>query len=704
MSESQTLPALRDELVVHAGPTGSAGQPTWMLQDPVRNQFFRLDWPTYEILSRWDFGLAELIVEAVNRETTLEISADDVDNVAEFLDTHALIQRPGIADAMELARREASGKKAWWLTLMHRYLFFQVPLVNPDRWLERWLLIGQFLFSRAFTLVTGAVLVFALVKVIQQWEVFQSTLLDTFTLKGFLTYGLALVGVKILHELGHGFMAKRYGCRVPVMGVAFLVLFPMAYTDTNEVWKISDRRQRLAISTAGLRLELMVAVWATMLWTILPDGAIRSALFFLASVSWVLSVLLNISPFMRFDGYFVLMDWLDFPNLHARSSALARWWIRRLLFGLNEDPPEAVSAGFQRFLVIFAFATWVYRFFLFIGIALLVYYAFTKIIGILLFVVEIYWLILAPIVKEAKVWWERRAEIAAQRRTRVSAVIFGLVLLVFVLPLPNPVSSQALMRPAQLTEVVVPEGAQLQTLRVTDGAQVKAGWQLATLASPSLLLDREMAADRADTATWRYQAANLAQQRVGSPLLASEQRQAALAELERAERQIAELVFRAPHDGVFRLSNPDVNQGEWLTKDTVLGTLVDPEAGAEALAWVDESAVNRFTIGAGASFFSHSHGRVVSGRVVDIEEDATEALPFPSMVSVFGGDIVVREQEGELIPERAVYRVVVALDAVEPSAALGVHYGELVIRANPASMGGRYLNKTLAILLREIAP
>jgi hypothetical protein len=90
--------------------------------------------------------------------------------------------------------------------------------------------------------------------------------------------------------------------------------------------------------------------------------------------------------------------------------------------------------------------------------------------------------------------------------------------------------------------------------------------------------------------------------------------------------------------------------------------------------------------------------------VVDIEEDATEALPFPSMASVFGGDIVVREQEGELIPERAVYRVVVALDAVEPSAALGVHYGELVIRANPASMGGRYLNKTLAILLREIAP
>jgi len=675
-----------------------------MLHDPVRNQFFRLDWPTYEILSRWDFADPALIVGAVNRETTLEISTEDIDNVAEFLDTHALIRRPGIADAMELARREASGKKAWWLTLMHRYLFFRVPLVNPDRWLERWLGVGNFLFSRAFSVVTASVLVFALIKVIQQWESFQSTLLDTFTLKGFLTYGLALVGVKILHELGHGFMAKRYGCRVPVMGVAFLVLFPMAYTDTNEVWKISDRRKRLAISTAGLRLELMVAVWATLLWTILPDGAIRSAVFFLASVSWVLSVLLNISPFMRFDGYFVLMDWLDFPNLHARSSALARWWIRRLLFGLDEDPPEALSAGFQRFLVGFAFVTWIYRFFLFIGIALLVYYAFTKIIGILLFVVEIYWFILAPVIKEAKAWWERRAEIMAQRRTRVSAVIFAGVLVLFVIPLPNPVSSQALMRPAQSTEIAVPQGARLTALAVADGAAVEAGLPLAALISPSLALNRDIAADRASTATWRLQAANLAQQRVGSPLLALEQRQAALAELERAQREIAELTFNAPHPGLFRLNNPDIREGEWLAKDTVLGTLIDPAAGSEALAWVDESAVSRFAVGARASFFSHSHGRVVTGQVVEIENDATEALPSPAMASMFGGDIAVRQQDGQLIPERAVYRVVVALDEVEPGATMGVHYGKLVISANAASIGGRYLNKTLAILLREIAP
>jgi len=704
MTDANPLPVLRDEVIVYPGPTGAAGQPSWVLHDPARNQFFRLDWPTYEILSRWDYGAPEFIVESVNRETTLEITAEDIEAVTEFLDTHCLIQRPNIADAMELARRNQAGKKAWWITLMHRYLFFRVPLINPDRWLERWLFVGHFLFSRAFTLVTGAVLLFALIKVSQQWEVFQSTLLDTFTVKGFMTYAVALVGVKILHELGHGFMAKHYGCRVPVMGVAFLVLFPMAYTDTNEVWKISDRRQRLAISTAGLRVELIVAVWATMLWAILPEGAIRSAVFFLASVSWVLSVLLNISPFMRFDGYFVLMDWLDYPNLHARSSALARWRIRRLLFGLDEPPPEVVSRDFQRFLVAFAIFTWVYRFFLFIGIALLVYHAFTKVLGILLFVVEIYWFILAPVIKEAKVWWQQRAEIRAQRRARMTALAAAAFLAVFVVPLPNPVSSQAVMRPAQFTEIAVPEAARIKTLAVADGASVAAGSRLVELVSPALLRNREMAAHRAETATWRYQAASLVETRVGSPRVAAEQRQSALAELERADREVGKLLFVAPHKGRFRLKNPDMATGEWLSKDTVIGTLVNPDDGAELLAWVDAAAVERVAVGADASFFSHSHDGVVSGRVVEVEDDATDALPFPSMASVFGGDIMVREKDGKLVPERAIYRVVIEPDDKESNKVKGVHYGELMIEAQAASLGGHYLRKTLSILLREISP
>lgn len=704
MTDSTALSILRDEITVYPGPTGSKGHPSWVLHDPAPNQFFRLDWPTYEILCRWDYRSPELIVDAVNRETTLEITLEDVESVAVFLNTHCLVKRLDFADAMELARRKQASKKAWWLDLMHRYLFFRVPLINPDRFLERWLFIGIFLFSRGFTLTTGIVLLFSLIKVGQQWEVFQSTLLDTFSVKGFMTYAFALVSVKVFHEFGHGFMAKRYGCRVPVMGVAFLVMFPMPYTDTNEVWKISDRRKRLAVSTAGLRLELLVAVWATLLWVILPDGAIRSAVFFLASVSWVLSVLLNISPFMRFDGYFVLMDWLDYPNLHARSSALARWRIRRLLFGLDEPPPETLSLGFQRFLVVFAILTWTYRFILFIGIAILVYFKFTKVLGLLLFVVEIYWFILAPVIKEAKLWWERRAEICAQLRTRATVMVTLGFLLVFVVPLPKPVTSEALMRPVRSTQLVVPEAARVKALAVSDGAEVVAGSQLVELVSPMLLLNQQMAAMRAETATRRHQAANLDKERAGSPRLANDQRESRLAELERANREVTKLSHIAPYHGTFRLNNPDIAEGEWLAKDTVVGTLVDADSGMEVLTWIDESAIDRVSIGAKATFFSQSYGDVISGRVVEIGSDAINSLSFPAMASVFGGDILAREKAGELIPERATYRVVVELDGTGRNRVTSVHYGRLKIGARPASLAGQYLRIVVLSLIRELNP
>lgn len=704
MESAATLPEIRDDLIVHPGPSNASGQPTWKLQDPARNQFFSIDWPAYEILVRWDYSSPSLIVEATNRETTLHVTLEDVDRIKEFLDSNCLIKRQDVADAMELGGRLDAGRKAWWTTLMHRYLFFRVPLINPDKWLNRWLFVGNLLFSRGFTLTTIVALSLALISVSQQWDVFKATLLDTFTVQGFMAYAGALVGVKIFHELGHGFMAKRHGCRVPVMGVAFLVLFPMAYTDTNEAWKVVDRRKRLAISIAGLRFELLVAAWATVLWVILPDGAMRSAAFFLASVSWVLSILLNISPFMRFDGYFILMDWMDFPNLHARSSAMARWWLRHVLFALKDQPPEAVSPSLKRILIAFAVCTWIYRFFLFIGIALLVYHAFTKVLGSVLFVVEIYWFILAPLIKELKVWWERHLEILASNRTKGTAGLIGLLFLVFVLPLPKQIHTSALIRPVSFSDIALSEPAMVKALPVRDGVSVEAGEKIIELLSPSLDFNLKTAGYRTDTAQWRLQAASLAEERGFSPRLAAEQKRLAATELESVQRKIAKLSFEAPHPGVFRLRDPDLKVGEWLPKEKTIATLVDPDQGLEILSWVDGYVLKQIEVGSQAKFFSQSHGAVLRGRVTEIEEDATEALPFPAMASIFGGEILVRESNGELVPERAIYRVVVSPNKTGVGNSTILHYGQLVLSTQPSSIGGQYLKNFLSILLKEAAP
>src|SRR5690606_37041899 len=137
-----------------------------------------------------------------------------------------------------------------------------------------------------------------------------------------------------------------------------------------EAWKLDSRRKRFAIGAAGIAAELILAVLATLAWTMLPDGPFRAAAFVLATSTWILTILINASPFTRFDGYFLLADWLNLPNLHARSFALARWWLRETLFGFGDAPPEDFAPARRRRLVMLALFTWLYRLILFIAIAL----------------------------------------------------------------------------------------------------------------------------------------------------------------------------------------------------------------------------------------------------------------------------------------------------------------------------------------------
>ena len=138
--------------------------------------------------------------------------------------------------------------------------------------MTRWTPRLAFLYGPAFRWLTQAALLAGMWGVSRSWDAFTATLVDMLSWEGLAAYGLTLAAVKTLHEFGHGVTAKRYGCRVPTMGVAFLVLWPVAYTDTNEVWKLTRRDQRLKVAAAGIATELTIAVWAMLAWVWLPDG------------------------------------------------------------------------------------------------------------------------------------------------------------------------------------------------------------------------------------------------------------------------------------------------------------------------------------------------------------------------------------------------------------------------------------------------
>jgi len=156
----------------------------------------------------------------------------------------------------------------------------------------------------------------------RQWDQFTTTFMHFFTLEGFIFYAITLTLIKALHELGHAYTARHFGVRVPIIGVAFLVMFPILYTDTTDAWRLTDKRKRLLIDSGGIIVELSIAAISLFLWSFLPDGPARSAAFFAATTSWVLSLMVNLNPCMRFDGYYLLGDLFGIQNMQARGFEL----------------------------------------------------------------------------------------------------------------------------------------------------------------------------------------------------------------------------------------------------------------------------------------------------------------------------------------------------------------------------------------------
>jgi putative peptide zinc metalloprotease protein len=692
---------MREELALMPGANLPDGQPSWTLHDPVRNRYYKIDWLTLSILQHWWLDDAEEIVTAVARESTLQIDADDVQRVATFITENELIQRAGGDHARKMADRLKTIQGTVFGWLIHHYLFFRVPLVKPDRWLSAMLPWVEPFFTRRFFLLTLAAFLFGLFGVARNWDSFSSSLMDTFNLAGFLSYGATLAAVKVLHELGHAFTTKRLGCRVPAMGLAFLVMMPVAYTDTNETWRLTDRYDRLKVAVAGVTTELTIAVWATLAWSLLPDGALRSSAFFLATTSWIASVAINASPFMRFDGYFILSDWLDMPNLHERCFALARWHLREVLFDLREDKPEIFPPRKQLAMILFAWAIWIYRLTLFLGIAVLVYHFFVKAVGILLFAIEIGWFVLKPFKMEIMAWKPHWKTIKSRTRGRKTALVaIALVVLAFV-PWPSRIEVSGILRPSESLQIYAPQGSQIEMTPLAEGSRVATGVQLSKLRAPEIEARRHAAQVRLERARWQAAAAGLDAEARNRLQSSQVELSAAEAELANLEEELNLFQPKAPWPGVVRDVDPDLRVGQWVSRREKLGVLVKDGAWVVE-TWLDEEEVKRVAVGDHARFMTDSGaGPSLALKVTAVDADATRVLPNAMLAAVYGGHIMAREKNQQVIPEHAVYHVMLAVQDAPQELSTQEWRGHLSINGTWQVPGWRYLRNALAILIRE---
>ena len=694
------LPSLRNELSLHSGPAEVDGSPTWTIRDPVRNRYFRLSWPTFEVLSRWGIGSLAGIAEAVNQETTLNLTADDVAGIAQFLIANQLTRPNSLQDSQRLAARAEAERHSWLHWLVHHYLFFRIPLARPDRMLGRVLPLVRWMGSRWFRGVTVAALLVGLILIGRQWDVFVATLVDTFSLPGLIGYAIALSVVKVVHELAHAFTAKNFGCRVPTMGIAFLVMWPMLYTDVNEAWMLPERHKRLFVGAAGIVAELSVAAWATLAWVFLPGGLLREAAFVLAALTWVSSLLINLSPFMRFDGYFLAMDALEIPNLHRRSFAMAKWWLREKLFGLGALQPEPMAPGKRRAMVVFAFAVWIYRLVLFLGIAVLVYHFFIKVVGVVLFAIEIGWFVIFPVVNEIKAWWGLRKAIVTGRRVWLTVAVLTGLILVLLLPWQDRIFAPAVLKPAHVAELFLPFPARFETGLVARGEKVISGQVLMRFVAPDIEARKALLAARIVGRRAALDAAMLNPTLRDRAGVLGEDLQKARAELAVLDAESARLDLTAPMDGrVFDLL-PDLESGEWLSSEQKLGAVYDDRRSV-AVAYVAEDDLGRISDGAKATFIPRSLDfGTFSGRLERIDPSPVKALSDGMLSTIHGGDIPSRVSGQQIVPEGAFTRVTIAIEGTPPNVEA---MGSVSIAATRSSLFERLIRSVMIVVIREWA-
>lgn len=644
------LPALRRDLEIALVANDRQSFPSAIVSDPIRGGYFRLSWPESGIILMWQrsHSRAELS-ESLRSTYGLSAREDELAPVIDFAIINQLTETDQDGSWQRLARAHRQRNRGFLHNLLHNYLFFRVPLLRPEPLLKRMLPRLAFVYAERTWMVLGVLALVGLYLALRQWSAVVAAARDALRVDTIALYAVALIVLKGFHELGHALTTVRYGCRVPSMGVALMLGVPVLYTDTTDSWRLARRAERLTIVFAGIGAELIIAIGAILVWCFLPDGTLRTICFAFATASIVMSIVVNLNPFMRFDGYFALSDHLEVPNLQERAFALGLWRMREFLFDLRLPPPELLAGRLQRTLIQYALLTAIYRLVIYIGIAVMIYGVAGKAIGIVLGLVEILFFIAIPIASEIAVWWKMREKILERRRFLLSGSVCILLAAALVVPWQSTVEAPAVLIASREEAIHLPFPARLAEIRVANGQLVRAGDELFIADATDLQWDRTKT--ELEERLLSVQAARLMvsdkerEQRfsIESRLDRAREKLAAI------DRRLAQLAIRAPFDGRVVDLDAEISSGIWLNEKVPLARLVTADH-ARARGLIAETDAARIATGAIALFIADDAAQPSEAlQVASIAPASNGRIAELMLAERHGGPVIAGEARGGLV-------------------------------------------------------
>lgn len=679
------------------------GIPRWRLYDPLQHRYFLIGEADVGLLAQWSAGTVGALRRALGRQQqALDESA--LEGLMRFLGDHHLLQPRGREAVKKLADQSARQRGQGVQGIINRFLALRIPLWDPHPLIEAVLPWVRALGQRSVLTIWVVMTLLGLYLTSRQWDAFIGTFSDFFSPAGLLAYGCALLGLKVIHELGHAYMAITRGCRVGSMGVSIFMGLPMLYTELGDVSRLNDPHQRMWVAAGGVMAETFIAGLAMLAWAVFPEGTLRSTAFVVATSSLATSLLINLNPLTRFDGYYFFADALKIENLQPRALAYNQWLIGRLLFGPVEEAPEPVSRGRATFYAIYGTLVYLYQIALSCGIAWLAYKTLFTAAGLLVLMYALWHFVGRRLQRSAQHFWGLRARMQDRRRLVLAAVAGGLVLLACA-PLDRHITVPVMLGWQSETPIQAPENARIEAIVAKPDQPVRKGDVVMRFYSPELenkqakaRLDLTIATERLD------RIGGDSRDRADATVLLQQQRQAQ-ADLEGLAERARMLEWRAPEDGLLVDVPANLQPGMWVRPDMTLGRVLQGPA-QDARGYVAEKDMRRLIENAEGTFIAEEPSLPTRKvRLIAADDSASEFITPDSLSSRFGGPIAAQANDrNRSVPLVAQHRASFTV-AIEDSKALPIPMrirGEIELQAQSQSLAGQVLERLWQLTVAEL--
>lgn len=473
------------------------GQVWQVIEDATGSQFFRINEPAWRFIGLLN-GRTTVAQAWAAVNQSLGDAAPTQGEVIQLLGqlySANLLQADVAGDTQALFRRQrkriSREVRAYLLSL----LFLRIPLWDPDAFLTRWTPLVGWLFSWLGLVLWLALLGTGAWHLIDREQALASGLSGVLAIDNLPWLYLTFAVIKGLHELGHAFACKALGQRcsdpsgatgaVHTIGVMFLVFMPVPYVDASSSWLFKDKWRRIVVTSAGIIVELALAAIAAIVWSRsapgTPAGAIAYNAMFIAGLS---TLIFNGNPLMRYDGYYILADLLELPNLAKRGQDYIHYLVKRHIWGVRRAISPAYSFAERAWLAGYTIASTIYRFFVYIAITLFILNQQWIFGAILLTFIGLAWL-LTPAVRLVR-FLATDSELARHRPRAIwttAAACLLLITAVALVPLPDHIRIEGVVEPARFVNIYASTEGRIEGIR--DSGEAVAPGQPALLRAVS---------------------------------------------------------------------------------------------------------------------------------------------------------------------------------------------------------------------------